>query len=69
MGEKNLNIFCVKIIFLHDHTTGPFATLPKDNDIGSGLSLRAICFDFCSTNIGRSVIGTCSTTGFDVITL
>ena len=39
------------------------------NEIGSGLSDRAVCFDFLSTNIGSSVIGTCSTTGFDVITL
>ena len=29
----------------------------------------AICFDFCSTNIGSSVIGTRSTTGLDVISL
>ena len=39
------------------------------NDIGLGLSLKAVCFDFRSTNIGCSVIGTRSTTGFDVITL
>ena len=39
------------------------------NDIGTGLSLRAVCFDFRSTNVGSSVIGICSTTGFDVITL
>ena len=38
------------------------------NDIGSGLLLRAVCFDFLSTNVGSSVIGTRSTTGFDVIT-
>ena len=37
------------------------------NDIGTGLSLRAVCFDFHSTNIGSSVIVTHSTTGFDVI--
>ena len=28
------------------------------NDIGTGLSLRAVCFDFRSTNVGSSVIGT-----------
>ena len=28
------------------------------NDIGSCLSFRAICFDFRSTNVGSSVIGT-----------
>ena len=40
------------------------------NDISSGLSLKAICFDFRSTNVGEAVIGTRSiTTGFDVITL
>ena len=39
------------------------------NEIGSGLSFKAVCFDFRSTNIGSSVIGTCSATGFDVITL
>ena len=37
------------------------------NDISSGLSFRAVCFDFCSTKVGSSVIGTHSTTGFDVI--
>ena len=37
-------------------------------DIGTGLSLRAVFFDFCSTYISSSVIGTRSTTGFDVIT-
>ena len=33
------------------------------NDISLGLSFRAICFDFRSTNLGSSVIG------FDDITL
>jgi hypothetical protein len=33
------------------------------DDIGSGLSPMAICFDFCSTN----VVGTHTFTGFDVI--
>ena len=37
------------------------------NDIGSDLSFRAAYFDFLSTNVGSSVIGTRSTTGFDVI--
>jgi hypothetical protein len=32
------------------------------NDIGSGLSFKAVCFDFCTTKVG-------SITGFDVITL
>ena len=31
------------------------------NDIGSGLSFKAVCFDFRSTNVGSSVIGTRST--------
>ena len=31
--------------------------------------LKDVCFDFCSTNVGSSVIGTRSTTGFDVIAL
>ena len=39
------------------------------NDIGSGLSFKAVCCDFRSTNLGSSVIVTRSTTGFDVITL
>ena len=39
------------------------------NDIGSGLSFKAVCFEFFSTRIGSSVIGTLSTTSFDVITL
>ena len=38
-------------------------------DIGLDLSFKAVCFDFCSTNIGSSVIVTRSTTGFDVIAL
>ena len=32
------------------------------NDIGTGLSLKDVSFDFCSTNISSSVIGTHSTT-------
>ena len=39
------------------------------NDIGTCLSLRAVCFDFRSTKVGSSVIETRSATGFDVITL
>ena len=39
------------------------------NDIGSGLPFKAACFDFCSTNVGSSVIRTRSTNGFDVIAL
>ena len=39
------------------------------NDIISGLSFKAVCFDFRSTNIGSWVIGTRSTTIFDVITI
>ena len=38
------------------------------NDIRSGLSFRTICFDFRSTNVGSSVIGTYNT-GFDVYPL
>ena len=40
-----------------------------DNDIGLGLSFKAICFDFRSTNVGSLVIRTLSTTGLGVITL
>ena len=36
------------------------------DDIGSGLSSMAVCFDFRSTNV--VVIGTRTSTGFDVIT-
>ena len=32
------------------------------NEIGTGLLLRAACFDFCSANIVSSVIGNLSTT-------
>ena len=32
------------------------------NDIGLGLSFKAVCFDIRSTNISSSVIGTRSTT-------
>ena len=39
------------------------------NEIGLGLSFKAICFDFRFINVGSSVIRTRSTTGFDVITL
>jgi hypothetical protein len=39
------------------------------NDIGSSLLFKAICFDSRSTNKSNSVIGTRSTTSFDVITL
>ena len=38
------------------------------NNIGSGVSFKSVCFDFFSTYVGSSVIGTRSTTGFDVIT-
>ena len=37
------------------------------NDIGSGVLLKSVCFDFFSTNIGSSVIGTCTSNGFDDI--
>ena len=37
-------------------------------DISLGLSFKAVYFDFCSTNVGSSVIRTRSTTGFDIIT-
>ena len=39
------------------------------NGISSDVLFRTVCFDFRSTNVGSSVIGTLSTTGFDVITL
>ena len=39
------------------------------NDIGLGLSFKDICFDFCATNVGSSVIGTRITSGFDFNTL
>ena len=40
------------------------------DDIGSGLSSMAVCFDFRSTNIVQhsSVIGIRTSAGFDVIT-
>ena len=39
-----------------------------DNDIGSGVSFKSVCFDFFSTYVGSSVIGTRTSNGFDVIT-
>ena len=39
------------------------------NDIDSGLSFKAVFIDFRTTIVCSSVIGTCSTTGFDFITL
>ena len=38
------------------------------NDIGLGVTFKSICFDFFSTNIGSSVIGTRTSNGFDDIT-
>ena len=38
------------------------------NDISSGLLFRAVYFDFRSTNVGSSVIGTRVSNGFDDIT-
>ena len=38
------------------------------NLIGSGLLFKAVCFDFFSTNVGSSVIGTCTSNGVDDIT-
>jgi len=38
------------------------------NDIGSGVSFKSVCFDFFSTNVGSSVIGTRTSNGFDDIT-
>ena len=37
------------------------------NDIGLGVSFRLVCFDFLSTNVGNSVIGTRTSNGFDDI--
>ena len=39
------------------------------NDIGSGLLSTFVCFDFRLTNVGSSVIGSHTSTSFDVITL
>ena len=39
------------------------------NDIGFGLSFKAVYFDLHSANIGSLVSGTRSTAGFDVVTL
>ena len=38
------------------------------NDIGSGVPFKSVCFDFFSTNVGSSVIQTCTSNGFDDIT-
>ena len=37
------------------------------DDIGSDMLSMFVCFDFCSTDIGSSVIGTHTSTNFDVI--
>ena len=39
------------------------------NDISSGVSFKSVCFDFFSTYVGNSVIGTRTSNGFDVIAL
>ena len=39
-----------------------------NNDIGSGVSFKSVCFDFFSTNVSSSVIGTGTSNGFDDIT-
>ena len=38
------------------------------NDIGSGVLFKSVCFDFFSTYVGSSVIGTRTSNGFDDIT-
>ena len=38
------------------------------NDIGLGVSCKSFYFDFFSTNVGSSVIGTRTSNGFDDIT-
>ena len=38
------------------------------NDIGLDVSVRFVCFDFFSTKVGSSIIGTCTSKGFDDIT-
>ena len=38
------------------------------NDIGSGVLFKSVCFDFFSTNVGSSVIGTRTSNGFNDIT-
>ena len=38
------------------------------DDISSGLLSMSVCFDFWSTNVVQLSIGTCTSTGFDVIT-
>ena len=42
--------------------------LLMSNDIGLGVSFKSVCFDFFSTNISSSVIGTHTSNGFDGIT-
>ena len=50
--------------------TADFDNFVMGNDISSGLSFLfpSICFDFFSTYIGSLVIGTHTSSGFDVIT-
>ena len=38
------------------------------NDIGSGVLFKSVCFDFFSTYIGSTVIGTRTSNDFAVIT-
>ena len=38
------------------------------NDIGLGVLFKSVCFDFFSTNVGSSVIGTRTSKGFEDIT-
>ena len=50
--------------------TADFDNFVMGNDISSGLSFlfQSICFDFLSTYIGSSVIGTHTFNGLNVIT-
>ena len=38
------------------------------NGIGSDVLFKSVCFDFSSTYVGSSVIGTRTSNSFDVIT-
>ena len=42
--------------------------VPENLGIGAGVSFKSVCFDFFSTNIGSSVIGTQTFNSSDDIT-
>ena len=74
--EKNLShgfdVYSVNQLICQNHEEDFFSNFvcfsesPNFKDINSGMLFKSICFDFFSTYVGSSVIGTLT---LDVITL